>query len=77
MDEFCDLHTHSNYSDGTCTPEELVLKAKESGLKAIALTDHNTITGVPNFIKAAQKHNFEAVSGTEFSTHFMGKKTEI
>ena len=77
MDEFCDLHTHSNYSDGTCKPEELILKAKESGLTAIALTDHNTITGLPSFLQAAKKHNFEGVPGIEFSTHFEGKEYHI
>lgn len=77
MEELCDLHTHSNYSDGTLTPEELVKKAKESGLTAIALTDHNTITGLPSLMKAAEKHNFEAVPGIEFSTHFENKEYHI
>ncbi|MBR4002974.1 MAG: PHP domain-containing protein [Clostridia bacterium] len=77
MQELCDLHTHSNYSDGTCTPEELVLKAKECGLQAIALTDHNTITGLPSFLKAAKEHHFEAIPGIEFSTHFENKEYHI
>ena len=41
-----DLHTHSVFSDGTLTPEELVALASHSGLKAIALTDHDTVEGV-------------------------------
>ena len=77
MNKICDLHTHSNYSDGTCSPKELILKAKESGLTAIALTDHNTITGLPSFLEEAKKHNFEGVPGIEFSTHFEGKEYHI
>jgi predicted metal-dependent phosphoesterase TrpH len=38
---FCDLHTHSTFSDGTFSPTEIVLKAKEIGLDAVALCDHN------------------------------------
>ena len=55
MEKFCDLHTHSNYSDGTLTPEELVALAKKENLSAIALTDHNTITGLPLFLKCAKE----------------------
>ena len=41
-----DLHTHSYYSDGTFSPEALVVEAKKRGLQAIALTDHDTIDGL-------------------------------
>ena len=41
-----DLHTHSTESDGTLTPEELMFHAKEVGLSAIALTDHDSISGI-------------------------------
>mgnify|MGYP000404840210 CR=1 FL=1 len=43
---FCDLHTHSTFSDGTFSPTEIVLKAKEIGLDAVALCDHNTVAGL-------------------------------
>ena len=43
---FCDLHTHSTFSDGTFSPTEIVLKAKELGLDAVALCDHNTVAGL-------------------------------
>ena len=46
----CDFHTHSIYSDGSKTPEELVLEAKMLNLYAIALTDHNTTGGVDEFL---------------------------
>lgn len=41
----CDLHTHSTFSDGTCTPEEIVSAAEALGLTAVALCDHNDVDG--------------------------------
>lgn len=67
---FCDLHTHSYYSDGTCAPAQLVAQAQALGLTAIALCDHNTVAGLPEFLAAAQRSGVEAVSGVEFSTQF-------
>ena len=66
----CDLHTHSVYSDGTYTPAELIAGAKEAGLAAIALTDHNTVAGLPSFLAAAEGSGVEAVPGVEFSTDY-------
>ena len=66
----CDLHTHSVYSDGTFTPAELIAGAKEAGLAAIALTDHNTVAGLPHFVAAAEGSGVEAVPGVEFSTDY-------
>ena len=63
-----DLHTHSTFSDGSCSPTELVQLASKIGLSAIALTDHNTISGLEEFKKAGKKYNIETVSGIEFST---------
>ena len=45
-----DLHLHSTHSDGTLTPAEIIAKAKSLGLAAVALTDHNTVSGVPAFM---------------------------
>ena len=66
----CDLHTHSNYSDGTFSPRELVQEAKRVGLSAIALTDHNNVGGVEEFLLECEKCNIEGVIGTEFSTDY-------
>lgn len=63
-----DLHTHSTYSDGTMTPEKLVKHAKEIGLDAVALTDHNTIDGLKEFNEAGKLYGIETISGIEFST---------
>ena len=77
MNKFCDLHTHSCYSDGTCTPAELIRLAEEAGLSAIALTDHNTVKGLLQFLEAAKGSNVEAVPGIEFSTEYRGKELHI
>ena len=73
----CDLHTHSCFSDGTYTPEDLILEAKGIGLSAIALTDHNTVAGLDEFITAGEKHGVEAVPGIELSTEWEGHELHI
>lgn len=83
MRDFCDLHTHSNFSDGTATPTEVIENAALLRLSAVALTDHNTIAGIPEFLSAAQKHNatsphvLEAIPGVEISTAHNHKELHI
>lgn len=77
MDVFCDLHTHSTFSDGTDTPARLLELAEELGLGAIALTDHNTVAGLPDFLQAAKDKKVKAVAGTEFSTDYKGTELHI
>ena len=62
-----DLHMHSNYSDGSMSPVELVREAKELGLTAIALTDHDTMDGVLEFEAAGKELNITTVLGVEIS----------
>lgn len=62
-----DLHIHSTFSDGSCSPEELVEKGVEAGLYAMALTDHDTVAGVPAFLTAAAQRGLRAISGLELS----------
>ena len=66
-----DLHTHSNASDGTDTPSELINKAISRGLDVIALTDHDTVGGWDEAISALKGHNsnsnLELVLGSEVS----------
>jgi hypothetical protein len=52
---YIDLHVHSNCSDGTLTPEELVLRGIKNDLVAFALTDHDTVDGVARAIHKAQE----------------------
>lgn len=77
MNQYCDLHCHSTFSDGTDTPEQLLQQAQELGLKAIALTDHNTVAGLPDFLEAAKRYDVQAVAGTEFSTVWQGIELHI
>ncbi len=77
MAEFCDLHNHSTFSDGTDTPTRLLELAQERGLNAIALTDHNTVAGLPEFLKAAEGKSVRAIAGTEFSTDYKGTELHI
>lgn len=72
-----DLHTHSNCSDGSLTPTQLLRAAEEAGVEAIALCDHNTVAGLPEFMEAAKENAVEAVPGTEFSVDYRGKELHI
>ncbi|NIA07771.1 MAG: PHP domain-containing protein [Actinobacteria bacterium] len=62
-----DLHTHTAASDGTYSPAELMHLAAESGLEAIAVTDHDTISGLAEAEQAAASIDVELVPGVEFS----------
>ncbi|NIV71347.1 PHP domain-containing protein, partial [Candidatus Saccharibacteria bacterium] len=62
-----DLHMHSNYSDGSMNPEQLLEEAQSLGLTAIALTDHDTIDGVPEFMQLGEKYQITTVPGVEIS----------
>ena len=77
MKDFCDLHTHSVFSDGTCAPAELIDKAVSLGLSAIALTDHNTVDGLPDFLSAAEGKDILAIPGVEFSTEYGGRELHL
>lgn len=72
-----DLHTHSTHSDGTLTPEELIRLAEDIGLSAVALCDHNTVSGLPEFLAAAKNSPVEAVPGIEFSTDYNDTELHI
>ena len=72
MAGLCDLHTHSTSSDGSLTPTELLRAAESIGLDAIALCDHNTVAGLPEFLQAAEGSSVEAIPGCEFSSDYMG-----
>ena len=77
MNKICDLHTHSVYSDGTYTPAEIIDEAIRNGLSAVALTDHNTVDGLPSFIAAAVGKDIEIVPGAEFSVDHNGIELHI
>ena len=67
---FTDLHTHSTFSDGTDSPETIVEKAKKAGLSSVALTDHDCVYGIDQFVAAGKKHGIETISGIELASYF-------
>lgn len=72
-----DLHTHTHYSDGYHTPEELIRKAKNSGLTHLSITDHDNVDSIEEAIVIAAKHDIELIPGTEISAEHNGKETHI
>lgn len=74
---YIDLHVHSTASDGTFSPAELVEYAIKKGLKAFALTDHDTIDGLEEAFAAAEGTSLELVPGIEFSTEYQGRDIHI
>ena len=62
-----DLHVHSTASDGSLPPERVVERARGAGLAAIALTDHDTVAGVPAALEAGERLGLRVVAGCEFS----------
>lgn len=75
--KYIDLHVHSNCSDGTFTPAQLVDYALEKKLCAFALTDHDTTVGLEEAYKAAKGKDIEIISGIEFSTEYQGRDIHI
>lgn len=77
MERYCDLHTHSVFSDGTCTPAQIVELAEKAGLAAVALCDHNTVDGLDQFHAAAQGREIETIGGIEVSTEYRGQDLHV
>jgi len=72
-----DLHIHSIYSDGTFTPKEIVYKAKELKLKAISITDHDSISGIEEELEVGKKLKVEIVPGIEMSADVRNDEIHI
>lgn len=72
-----DLHTHSNRSDGTDSPAELIENAKAAGLDVVALTDHDCTDGWREAAKAAKSVDIELVKGIEISCRLDGKSIHL
>ena len=71
-----DLHTHSNISDGTLSPAELVAAAIQQGIHTLALTDHDSMDGVALARQAAQGQALEIISGVEISSQWSRPATQ-
>lgn len=72
-----DLHTHTLYSDGKLTPEELLKKAKENDLQVIAVTDHDTIDGAVFAARIAKDFGIKIIIGCEFSTEYNDEEIHV
>lgn len=78
-----DLHVHSNHSDGTMCPSDLVELAQETGLSAFALTDHDTVSGIGEAIKAAKElelkshSSLKVIPGIEVSALYGNREIHI
>jgi predicted metal-dependent phosphoesterase TrpH len=72
-----DLHTHTNRSDGTFTPSELVLRAAALGLDVVAVTDHDTTEGLDEAIETGRRVDVEVVPGVEFSAEHQGLSVHV
>ncbi|MGN1001865.1 MAG: PHP domain-containing protein [Oscillospiraceae bacterium] len=75
--DLIDLHVHTTGSDGTLTPEETVALAAEKGLRAIAITDHDTAEAVPAALEAGKARGVEVVPGIEISVDYLGYGVHI
>ena len=72
-----DLHIHSTASDGSLTPTEVVNRANDLGLTAMALTDHDTVAGIDEALEAAKDLDMEVIPGIEVSCIYKGKEIHI
>lgn len=63
-----DLHTHSYFSDGESSPEQIIVESKNNQVSLLSITDHNTIQYDENIVKIAQKNNINFIEGIEIST---------
>ncbi len=68
-----DLHSHSTVSDGTDSPSELVGRMAEAGVTTLALTDHDTLAGLPEAREEASRRGLELISGAEISAEWGGQ----
>jgi hypothetical protein len=75
--KFADLHLHTQFSDGTFTPEELVLRAQNAGLACIALTDHDTVEGCARAAAACAAVKMEFIPGAELTAEHEDTEVHI
>ena len=72
-----DLHTHTKHSDGSCSPEEIVNKAREAGLDVISITDHDNINGFIEAYEAGKDLGVDVISGVEISSEISNREIHI
>ena len=72
-----DLHTHSTYSDGSCTPTEILRLAYEIGLSAVAITDHDNVAAIGEAMNAGEELDIEVIPGVEFGSGYKGQSIHM
>ncbi|MEA3492837.1 MAG: PHP domain-containing protein [Candidatus Margulisiibacteriota bacterium] len=72
-----DLHVHTNFSDGTDSPEVVVEKAKNAGITEMAITDHDVVDGIDRAAKKGRDLGVEVIPGIEFTTEALGAEIHI
>ena len=77
MTNYIDLHTHSTASDGIYSPAELLQHAKDSGLRVLALTDHDSTGGLDEAAQAARKLDIDFIPGIEINTDVSGGEVHV
>lgn len=75
--KYADLHVHTFYSDSTFSPEEVVSRAKEMGLAAIAICDHDTVDGIDPCMAIGREKGVEIIPGIEMSVEKMDAEIHI
>lgn len=72
-----DLHSHTNESDGSCTPAELLAEARNAGVSLLGITDHDTFAGYDKALPLARDAGLELVCGIELSTKLHGRSVHL
>src|SRR5205823_10364735 len=77
MTNYIDLHTHSTASDGIYSPTELLQRAKDSGLRVLALTDHDSTGGLDEAAATARSLDIDFIPGIEINTDVNGGEVHV
>mgnify|MGYP000949383284 FL=1 len=72
-----DLHLHTMFSDGVLTPEELVVRCREASVQVIAVTDHDTVAGLPRAAAEARRQGIRLIEGVELSIEYQGQDIHV
>ncbi len=75
--KYADLHVHTIFSDGTYSPEQVIIEANLLGFSAIAITDHDILDGIELAIAAGEQYGVEVISGVELSAESDGEEIHI
>jgi 3',5'-nucleoside bisphosphate phosphatase len=77
MNQYADLHVHTNSSDGTFTPSRIVEYAASLGFSAISITDHDAVSGIDEAVETGRRVRIEVIPGVELSTEYEDKEIHI